>query len=126
MAVIVSRKIVLPISPYVPVTISGQTRNTNYHYAKINGTKYTAAATGIEVRKGTVIVFGVCGSPAHSNGTGTLTIDGTTVYSATSSADGNTYEWTVPRNISAITIKMTYGNDTGSSYGSITVTTTAA
>lgn len=102
----------------VAVTITG-TGHSAYVYTIINGTTYTAAASGIEVAAGDVITFTVKGK--HSSASSKVTIDGTKV----AGTEGNTtvsYEWAVPEGITNINIDLGYG---ASVFGtqSITVTT---
>ena len=102
----------------IPVEITGS-GNSTYCYVTINGTTYTAAASGIEVLPGDDIVFAVRGS-ANSNGS--ITIDGDKVASS-SGATATTFTWVVPENCTSIGIALKY-NSFGNRYGTITVTTT--
>lgn len=116
MAVFFTRRGKTPPKPAL-VTITG-TGNATYCYATVNGTKYTAAASGIEVMAGDFIGFSICG---YSNSyKGQVTIDGTTVLTATSKTV-TTYAWTVPEGVSEIAIAISFTS--GRNYGTITVTT---
>lgn len=99
------------------VTITG-TGNASYCYVTINGTKYNASASGIEVMPGDVIRFGVRGYSSAYNGT--VTIDGAQVVSVTNTTT-KTYDWTVPEEVSEITISLSY--QSSRTLGRITVTT---
>lgn len=103
-----------PVPRPVTATITG-TGNSTYSYATINGTTYTAAASGIEVMAGDVISFTIM---ADGSKTASLTIDGEIVLSYEPFGTG-TYDWTVPSGISAISITLAYSSYTGN----ITVTT---
>lgn len=107
------------VNSSIAVTITGS-GNSSYCYATINGTKYTAAATDIEVQKGDAITFGVYGRSTTYKGT--VTIDGTVVLSVTSMST-KTYEWTVPGGVKAISITMSYTSTSSRRCGTITVTT---
>lgn len=129
MAVIVSRKIVLPSwhgPTVVAITFSGSPPSGSDIFAKavIGGTTYTAAATGIEVRAGDVITFGVVGL-GQSSRYAKVVIDGETVVSSISTTM-TTYAWTVPEKIAEISIQLTAEMYGTTYYGTITVTTTAA
>lgn len=103
----------------VAVTITGTGDSSNC-YATINGTKYTSAASGIEVVAGDVITFAVYG---YSNTMkGIITIDGTQVVSVTRRKT-ETYDWTVPEGIETISISLSYINLGTARRGQITVTT---
>lgn len=97
------------------VTITG-TGSSTYAYATINGTKYTAAASGIEVLPGDIITFSVytMGSLAAA-----IVIDGVTVASKNTAMARATYNWTIPDGITSIQIVLAYASATGN----ITVTT---
>ena len=99
----------------IAVTISGS--GSSYASTTINGTKYSSAASGIEVLPGDVITFTVSGDGPTSPGT--VKIDGNTVLS-TSSRNGK-YEWAVPDGITNIAITLSYNSR--SDVGSVTVTT---
>ena len=104
----------------VDVTVTG-TGNTSYCYATIGGETVTAAGA-YTVKSGGTITFGVYGS---SKASGTVKIDGTTVLTARSSKT-ETYDWTVPSDISSINIDLSYhsyGTAARPTYGTITVTT---
>lgn len=118
MAVFMSRTFEPP-EFVVAVTITG-TGGMGYAEVTIDGTRYTSAATGIEVEKGDVITFGIEGYSGSYPAT--LTIDGTQV--AKSTGTSVTYEYTVPGGISEITIAL-YKNTGSIQYGTITVTTTS-
>ena len=89
----------------------------SYCYATINGTKQYKAGT-YEVYAGDTITFGVYGSASQKSGW--VVIDGTEVLRA-DAAKTETYDWTVPRGISAIEIAMEYSP--GYQKGTITGTT---
>lgn len=117
MAVFFTRRgLAEPPSSIVEVTITG-TGHSSYACVEIDGTTYTSAASGIEVVAGDVIAFTVYGY--NTQNIGTVTIDGTEVYSVGSKRQG-TYEWTVPEDISAVSITLAYTNGR---LGTITVTT---
>ena len=102
----------------IPVTVTGR-GNTSYCYATIGGETVTAAGT-YTVKSGDTITFGVYGSPKSN---GSVKIDGTRVLIASSSAT-ETYDWTIPSDISSIEIDLSYrGTPTRPTYGTITVTT---
>lgn len=102
----------------VAVTITG-TGNSTRCYTTINGTTYTAAANGIEVMAGDAIAF--CYWSSYF-ATGTLTIDGITIGTATANKAA-TYDWTVPNGITKISITLAYANIGSNIAGNITVTT---
>ena len=93
------------------VTITG-TGDSLYCYAIVNGTKYYAAASGLNVNSGEKITFYV-----DIDG-GSITIDGERITDASGGLGGE-YTWTVPSGITTITIALT--SNTLSQ--SITVTT---
>ena len=99
------------LSRTVDVTITGA-GNVNYCYAIINGTKYYAAASGLNVNSGEKITFYV-----DIDG-GPITIDGEQITDASGGLGGE-YTWTVPSGITTITIALTSDNWSTS----ITVTT---
>lgn len=111
----------------VSVTITG-TGNSSNCYVTINGTTYSAAASGIEVLAGDVITFGVkTGSNASENAA--ITIDTQTVATATKNQRA-TYSYTVPEDVSEISITLTLsvnssagGSMQSQKAGLITVTT---
>ena len=103
----------------VAVTITGE-GNTTYCYATINGTKYYGAGS-YEVMPGDKITFGVYGR--NTTNYGRVTIDGQQVLNVTNQTT-QTYEWTVPDDISAITMQMSYTSSSYSRNGRIVVTTT--
>lgn len=103
----------------VSVTITG-TGNTTYCYATIGGTKRYGAGT-YEVMPGDKITFGVYGR--NSSNYGRVTIDGQQVLNVTNQTT-QTYEWTVPDDISAISMQMSYTSSSYSRNGRIVVTTT--
>ena len=109
------RPLVETVKP-VAVTITG-TGNATYCYATINGTKYSAATSGIEVMPGDVITLHV--ALKRSGQTSSVTIDGETVASVTTYGGTTDYEWTVPEGITSATIALEYA----SYVGTITVTT---
>ena len=101
------------ITTPVAVTITGS-GDSSYCYATINGTKLYSAGTH-EVKAGDTIAFSITGFIMTE---GFIKIDGTTVVSSTTS-QLQTYDWTVPNDISTVKIALEY-----SSYaGKITVTT---
>ena len=103
------------ITTPVAVNITGS-GDLDACYATINGTKLYSAGTH-EVYAGDTITFGVYGA---GKGPGTITIDGTQVLVVTDVLT-QTYDWTVPSEISTIEIAMELGSQ--GSYGRITVTT---
>ena len=103
----------------VAVNISG-TGDTSGCFVTIAGTKYTAAATGLQVKTGDVITFTITGYMI--NGYATVTIDGVVAMNSTTSSP-TSYEWTVPDGISEIAITLNYKSAGLSRYGVITVTT---
>lgn len=103
----------------VAVTITG-TGNSSNCYATISGTKYYGEGT-YEVLPGDEIVFGVYGR--SSTYYGSVEIDGSQVLLVTNMKI-KTYTWTVPSDISTITISMKYTSTTTRRNGRITVTTT--
>ena len=113
MAVFASKQIVMPVLS-VSVTITGS-GNSGSCYATINGTKQYGAGTH-EVNTGDTITFGVHGG---SKNPGWVEIDGTQVLKVTNGSV-QTYDWTVPIDISTVEIALTYRSW---SYGRITVTT---
>lgn len=88
--------------------------------AVINGMTYTYEASGIEVFPSDIITFSVYGGSGEQNA-GTVTINGTKVFSVIGAKTGD-YEWTVPDNITAITINLSVVATAGTC-GRITVTT---
>lgn len=102
------------------VTITG-TGNANFCYATVNGTKYSAAESNIEVMPGDTITFGVYGR--SSTYYGEVTIDGTQVLNVTDRIT-ETYNWTVPDGVRTISIAMTYMSTLTKRNGRIVVTTT--
>lgn len=130
MAVIVSKKIVIQRKP-IYVTITGTSQGTgltfegsNSHCSiSINGTTYTATYgafksggttaktfSDIVVHAGDVISFKLKASSA-GNAT-TLTLNGTTLINC-DSGNYETYEWTVPANISTIEISAYFATTGG-------------
>ena len=118
MSVLFTRRGAPPTYPAI-VTITG-TGNATYCYATINGTKHSAAASNLEVLPGDVITFGVYGY--SSTYYGRVTIDGTQALDVTNKTT-QTYEWTVPDGVVAISIAFTYTSSTYSRNGRIAVTT---
>lgn len=99
----------------VTVTVSGN-GNSKICYATINGTNYTGTGSAT-VRSGDTIAFALRAADAFSKGT--VTVDGTEVFSTTSTT-AVTYSWDVPYGIRAVAIRLQYS----SSYqATITVTT---
>lgn len=111
---------IAPVRP-AAVTITG-TGNATYCYATINGTKYSSAASNIEVMPGDVITFGVYGR--SSSYYGRVTIDGAQVLNVTNQTT-QTYNWTVPDGVKTISIAMSYTSSSSQRNGRITVTTTS-
>ena len=95
----------------IAVTITGS-GSSSYCYALINGTKYYAAASGLNVYSGEKITFYV------DFDAGSITIDGEQITDASGGLGGE-YTWTVPSGITTITIALTSNNWSKS----ITVTT---
>lgn len=112
--------ILFEIGP-VPVTITG-TGDASNCYTTIAGTKYSKAASGIEVLAGESIKF-----HAYSY-TGTysakIVIDGVTVKSSDAVNKSIEYTWTVPEKCRSISIALKMNNPGASGYYTITVTTT--
>lgn len=106
-----------PIEVSVSVTGTG---NFMYCFAMINGSQYTAAASGILVQPGDKITFAVYGY--SSTYYGAVTIDGVQAIRVTNRTTQQ-YEWTVPDNISTVTIAMSYTSTSSRRNGKITVTT---
>ena len=106
-----------PVVTPAIVTITG-TGNSTYCYATINGTKYSAAASGISVMPGDTITFGVYGGDGYY---GRVTIDGNMVL-FTSDGITRTHNWTVPDGVKTVSIGFTYNSTRHN--GQITVTTT--
>lgn len=102
------------------VTITG-TGNEKYCYATVKDTKYSAAASNIEITPGDTITFGVYGR--SSTYYGEVTIDGTQVLNVTDRTT-QTYNWTVPDGVKNISIAMTYTRTLTRRNGRIVVTTT--
>lgn len=99
----------------VTITVSGS-GNTKNCYATIDGTKYIGTG-GKTVRSSDTITFGLRAASAFNKGT--VTVDGTEVFSTTSTT-AVTYSWDVPYGIKAVAIRLQYS----SSYqATITVTT---
>lgn len=96
------------------------TGDSAYCYATIGGTKYYAAASGIEVLPGDVITFAVYG--ASTTYYGAVTVDGTQVAKSTNKKMA-TYELTVPEGVDRINIAITFNSSSWSRNGRITVTT---
>ena len=105
-----------PPATTIAVTITG-TGDATRCYATIHGTNQYEAGTH-RVNAGDTITFGVFGRvyPRY----GLVTIDGTQVLVVTEALT-QTYDWTVPSEISTIEIAMELGPQR--SYGRITVTT---
>ena len=102
------------------VTITG-TGNTNYCYATVKDTRYSAAANNIEVKPGATSTSGVYGR--SSTYYGEVTIDGTQVVKVIDRTT-QTYNWTVPDGVRTISIAMTYMSTLSRRNGRIAVTTT--
>lgn len=98
----------------VTVSGSGHTRNC---YTTVNGTKYISAGSAT-VHSGDTIEFAVRAATAFNKGT--VTVDGTEVFSTTSTT-AVTYSWDVPYGISAVAIRLSYSSQ--NYRGTITVTT---
>ena len=101
--------------PGIPVTITGS-GNASTCYATINGKKYTAATSGVEVFPGDVITL--CIYSAGKGYNAYLYIDETRVATATNQT--KTYNWTVPEGKETIDINLS----AGSNYTNIRITTT--
>lgn len=108
-----------PHSKAALVTITG-TGSATYCYVTINGTKYSSATSNLEVFAGDVITFGVYGY--SSTYYGQVQIDGTQSLKVTNRTI-QTYSWTVPKKISAISIALSYTSTSTRRNGRITVTT---
>lgn len=103
----------------VAVNISG-TGNTSDSFVTIAGVKYTAAATGLEVKTGDAITFTIKGYAYAAYAT--VTIDGEVAMTAKTNTP-TSYEWIVPDDVSEIAITLSYKTAGLSKYGVITVTT---
>lgn len=103
----------------IAVTITG-TGNTSRCYVTINGTTYTAAASGIEVSTGDIITFAVKATINAAMPYTYVSIDGEKVVSASVNSRLYTYEWTVPEGVTEVSIALTYQSGR---YGYIDVTT---
>lgn len=108
-----------PVTP-ASVTITG-TGNATYCYATVNGSKYSAAASGISVMPGDTITFGVYGYSSIYYGR--VTIDGKQALNVTIGTT-MTYNWTVPDGVKTISIAFTYTSTSSRRNGRIVVTTT--
>lgn len=121
--VLMSRRVSMLIAPgtstRAAVTLTGSGSATNC-YALINGTTYSSAASGIEVKAGDVITFCVYGLSATYYGA--VTINGSQVLYVTGSMT-DTYNWTVPAGITDISIAFSYAAAALNRNGKITVTT---
>lgn len=106
----------VPLAASVSITGSG---NSTYCYATIGGTKRYGAGT-YQVTPGSTIVFSVYGRSATYKGT--VTINGETELEVTNQST-QTYTWTVPNDVTQITIAMSYTSTSSSRRGNITVTT---
>lgn len=85
------------------VNVTG-TGDATYCYVVINGTKYTSAASGLTVERGDVITLGLYAHSGYSI-PATVTVDGEVVYSV-EGVNAVTYDWTVPTNVSEVTIEL--------------------
>lgn len=102
----------------IPVTITTSGTTPTKVYAKIDGTEYRTATSGIRVFPGDVITFSIYSGA--SNLLGQLYVDGTRV--ATAQGKQVTYDWTVP-DCSAITVNIKNMTSSGKTYCRIDVTT---
>ena len=113
-------KLIIPSSDStttgIPVTITG-TGNPHDAYVTINNTQYTTANT-LTVNKGDIISFSVYGKSVDY--LGIVTIDGEQMARA-NNGNTETYSWTVPDNITSISIHISASSNRN---GTITVTTT--
>lgn len=100
------------------VTVTGS-GNSSYCYATINGTKVTSAGT-YEVMHGDTITFGIYGYSTSYYGN--VTINGSQVLKVINQTT-QTYKWTVPSGVKAISVSMTYTSATIRRNGRIVVTT---
>lgn len=99
----------------VDITVTGS-GNSSDCYIEISGAKIINAGE-YTVKAGDVVIFGVYGSSKYK---GTVTIDGTTVLTATSSA---VYNWDVPTDINAAAVSLSYTSIASRRHGVIAVTT---
>lgn len=113
-------KLIIPSSDStatgIPVTITG-TGNPHDAYVTINNTQYTTANT-LTVNNGNIISFSVYGQSVDN--LGIITIDGEQMARA-NNGNTETYSWTVPDNITSISIHISASSNRK---GTITVTTT--
>lgn len=108
----------------VTIKMNTTTANGQYCYATINGTKYSTAATGIEVFAGDVITFGCRGVVTNvAQVFGYIRIDGTAVAGSSPNGAAKTYDWVVPDGITAINISLAYIVNAFGQIGTVTVTT---
>ena len=112
------QKIVIPES--TPVTITG-TGSSTYCWLTYNGIDHTDAGT-FQAKPGGVITFNVRGNSSSSY-VGYVDIDGSRV-AKTSASKLTSYEWTIPDNVTAITVNLVLYHDSTYIIGRITVTTT--
>jgi hypothetical protein len=101
------------------VSITG-TGNSTYCYVTINGTKYSSATNNLEVFAGDTITFGVYGY--SSTYYGEVSIDGIQTLKVTNKTT-TTYNWTVPKGVSTISIVFSYTSTSSRRNGRITITT---
>lgn len=104
----------------VEITGAGNASTTSSCFVRIDGKKYSDATSDIKVSPGDVITFSVYGYNATYYGQ--VTIDGASVLKVTSFGV-QTHDWTVPKDIKAITVDLAYTPNGSRSYGRITVTT---
>lgn len=112
---------IAPVKP-AAVTITGS-GNATYCYATINGTKYSGAASNIEVMPGDVITFGVYGYSSTYYGEVAVGQPIASPVLTVTNRTTQTYNWTVPDGVKTISIAMTYTSSTNQRNGRIVVTT---
>ena len=108
------------ITELIPVTITG-TGDSNHCWLTYNGVDYTTAGT-LHVSPGGVITFNVRGNSSSSY-IGYVNIDGTQV-AKTSASRLTSYDWTIPDNVTSISVSLVLYHDSTYIIGRITVTTT--
>ena len=110
-------------NPAISVEITNSVYSSSQSVARviIDGTTYNTTTSGIEVNAGDTIQFAV----GAMNGSGWVKIDGETVYTISGGEEykSGTYAWTVPDNITSVTIKLAGADSGNNRYGRITVTT---
>lgn len=108
MSVFVLKRGAAGMPSVVTVEITGEGRfyeNEVETGVSIHGKTYTAAAAGISVQPGDVIVFHTLGAD-RNNFRATITIDGVVTHTTTGHLVTETYEWAVPDGITQIAINL--------------------